>query len=145
MADNTMRGECRLDRVCSAQGPPGIVRVSEVCRPKSRRSSREGFLLPEPIPGDGLRALKTEGICCLDLYTARCGLLHTGQAPSAHIDSGDARELWYRFDGEALINMMTNTPKPAVLIDVEAGPKLRTEAESQAERCFRTGILIGPR
>jgi hypothetical protein len=107
--------------------------------------------------------LKTKGICGLDLYSARCGLLHTGQAPSAHVDSGDARELWYRFDGEAHINMMTNTPKPAVLVDVEelvesfkggierlmsdveADPNLRTEAERKAERYFRTGILIGPR
>src|SRR6266567_2547457 len=36
------------------------------------------------------RFLKKKGITGTDLYSARCGLLHTGQAPSKLVDSGKA-------------------------------------------------------
>jgi hypothetical protein len=104
--------------------------------------------------------LKKKGINGLDLYSARCGLLHTGQAPSKLVDSGQARELWYRFGGEWHVNVMTNTPQPPVLIDVEefvgafnngveqfimdaeADPALMTRAIAK-ERFFRRGLLLG--
>lgn len=107
--------------------------------------------------------LKATGIQGIDLYSARCGVLHTGQAPSALVDSGTARELWYRFEGESHVNMMTNTAKPSVLIDVEelvesfksgiqgfisdvdANQTMQNKVEGKAERFFRPGLLIGPR
>jgi hypothetical protein len=103
--------------------------------------------------------LKKKGIKGIDLYSARCGLLHTGQAPSKLVDSGEARELWYRFEGESHINIATNTPQPAVLIDVEefvdafnsgveqfiahaeADPSLMIQAIAK-ERFFRRGLLV---
>jgi hypothetical protein len=106
--------------------------------------------------------LKKKGLAGTDLYSARCGVLHTGQAPSEMVDLGAARELWYRFGGESHVNMMTNTPKPAVLIDVEelvesfnegverfiadvdANPTLQTRAKTKAEKFFRRGLLVGP-
>lgn len=124
-------------------------------------ATRQTFILWAEKYVDGF--LKTKGIQGIDLYSARCGVLHTGRAPSGLVDSGDARELWYRFDGESHINMMTNTPKPAVLIDVEelvasfnsgierfksdvdADPAMRTKVEDKATRFFRPGLLMGPR
>jgi hypothetical protein len=106
--------------------------------------------------------LDTRGIGGLDLYSARCGLLHTGQAPSDMVDSGNARELWYRFHGDAHVNLMTDTLHPAVLIDVEelieafdrgisrfmtdveANPDIGVDAEEKANRFFRQGLLLGP-
>jgi hypothetical protein len=106
--------------------------------------------------------LKKKGITGTDLYSARCGLLHTGQAPSKLVDTGKARELWYRFAGEGHVNIMTNTPKPAVLIDVEelsdsynagverfivdldTAPTLQARGNAKAERFFRRGLLMGP-
>lgn len=63
--------------------------------------------------------LAAKGITGSDLYSARCGVLHAGQARSGMVASGKARELWYRFQGESHINMRTNTPQPAVLVDIE--------------------------
>src|SRR5471030_1004579 len=98
----------------------------------------------------------------IDLYSARCGLLHTGQAPSNWVYSGHARELWYRFEGPAHFNLMTNTALPAVLIDVEelveafvngvsqfisdveANPDIGAAAEEKASKFFREGLLLGP-
>jgi hypothetical protein len=98
----------------------------------------------------------------IDLYSARCGVLHTGQAPSNMVESGDAPELWYRFQGNVHINFITNTVQPAVLIDVEelvaafdggisqffsdadANPSIGVVAEEKANRFFRRGLLLGP-
>jgi hypothetical protein len=104
--------------------------------------------------------LRVKGISGADLYSARCGVLHTGQAPSDMVASGKARELWYRFRGESHINLLTNTPQPAVLIDIEElvtkfesamdnfvsdvgnNPTLATQADAKAETFFRPGLLL---
>ena len=106
--------------------------------------------------------LRRKGLTGIDLYSARCGVLHTGRAPSKLVDSGSARELWYRFGGESHVNIMTNTPKPAVLIDVEEliqsfdngvqrfmtdvdlNSNLQAQANAKAERFFRRGMLLSP-
>lgn len=104
--------------------------------------------------------LAKKGIRAIDLYSARCGVLHTGQAPSDLVRSGSARELWYRFDGESYVNLLTDTPTPAVLVDVEelveafdsavksflleieTDSALGSRAENKAEQFFRPGILM---
>lgn len=104
--------------------------------------------------------LKMKGLTGFDLYSARCGVLHTAQAPSKSVAEGNARELWYRFDRFTHVNIMTDTPKPAVLIDVEemvqffragierfilcvdANPALKTSATEKADRFFRAGIML---
>jgi hypothetical protein len=105
--------------------------------------------------------LKKRGIGGIDLFSARCGVLHTGQARSNMVENGDAPELWYRFQGNH-INFITNTVQPAVLIDVEelvaafdggisqffsdadANPSIGAVAEEKANRFFRRGLLLGP-
>jgi hypothetical protein len=124
-------------------------------------ATRRSFIAWAEKYMDGL--LKIKGIVGMDLYSARCGVLHTGQAPSNLVHAGKARELWYRFDGESHINLMANTPKVPVLIDVEelvesfksgtkrfandldTNPAMKTNAESRADRFFRRGLLSGPR
>jgi hypothetical protein len=106
--------------------------------------------------------LKKKGIGGIDLFSARCGVLHTAQAPSDLVDKGKARELWYRFRGEAHINLITNTPQPAVLIDVEelveafgggvdlmigdlqTNPSVGDKANEKAKRFFRQALLLRP-
>lgn len=100
------------------------------------------------------------GISGADLYSARCGVLHTGQATSNMVASGQARELWYRFRGESHVNLLTNSSQPAVLIDIEElatefesamenfvsdvgnKPMLASRAEARAEVFFRRGLLL---
>jgi len=55
----------------------------------------------------------------IDLYGARCGILHTSSATSELGSEGKAREVWYRFEGQAGVNLMTNTPHPALNLDIE--------------------------
>ena len=105
---------------------------------------------------------RTKGLTGIDLYSARCGVLHTGQAPSKMVNSGDAHEVWWRLGGESHVNIMINTPKPAVLIDVEeliesfesgvqrfmtdvdADSNLQAQANAKAERFFHRGMRLGP-
>jgi hypothetical protein len=61
----------------------------------------------------------TGGTTGIDLYGARCGVLHTSSAASALGQQGKAREVWYQFEGRIGVNMMANTPQPALLLDME--------------------------
>jgi hypothetical protein len=105
--------------------------------------------------------LARKGIAGIDLYSARCGLLHTGQAPSELVDTGKARELWYRFRDKDLWNAALNAGQVPVLIDVEelasafdrgveefltdlAEDEILRARTYPKERFFRTGLLVGP-
>lgn len=106
--------------------------------------------------------LNTKGIRGIDLYSARCGIIHTGQAPSDLVKSGKAREIWYQFRGEAHVNLMANLPQPPVLVDVDEFVEaftcaakefvedimgddiLASCAEEKAGRFFRPGLLFRP-
>jgi hypothetical protein len=56
----------------------------------------------------------------IDLYGARCGVLHLSSAMSSLGQRGKAREIWYQFRGQRGLNLETNTPKQAMGLDVEA-------------------------
>lgn len=124
------------------------------------RADRRSFITWAELYLDGFLAKK--GIGGLDLYAARCGILHTGMAPSELVDTNKARELWYRFRDLSYINLIVNAPDPPVLLDVDemvsaffSGTQeflkklgedaaLGQRAEKKAERFFRPGELIGP-
>jgi hypothetical protein len=96
-----------------------------------------------------------------DLYGARCGLLHNSSAASSIGNKGEAREINYRFKGRTGVNLMANTPKPFVLVDLEnlvdafcAGsrsfliglekdPQRMALAEQRASQFFTWGVLDG--
>jgi hypothetical protein len=59
------------------------------------------------------------GVTGIDLYGARCGVLHTSSAASRLGRKGDAREVWYYFKGRAGVNLMTDTPQPALILEIE--------------------------
>lgn len=62
---------------------------------------------------------EASGATGTDLYGARCGVLHTSSAASSLGQKGEAREIWYQFKSRTGVNMMTNTPQPALLLEVE--------------------------
>jgi hypothetical protein len=105
--------------------------------------------------------LDKKGLSATDLYSARCGILHTGRATSDMVDGGNARELWYRLGDDSHINLIVNTPVPPVEIDivemarafsagidqflsaVQTDSALGQIAVQNSERFFRKGKLFG--
>lgn len=73
----------------------------------------EAYILPrvQSVEGDPLTAV--------DLYAARCGVLHTSTPESALGRKGDAREIWYQFRGRTGVNMLCDLSVPALRLDVE--------------------------
>lgn len=47
-----------------------------------------------------LHTIDGEQVAALDLYSARCGILHVSSPISKLAREGEAREIWYRFRGE---------------------------------------------
>jgi hypothetical protein len=106
--------------------------------------------------------LSKKGISATDLYSARCGILHTGRATSDMVDGEKARELWYKLGDDSHINLIVNTPLPPVEINidemaaafsggidqflgaVQSDSTLRQTVTQNAERFFRKGKLFGP-
>jgi len=60
------------------------------------------------------------GCTSSDLYSARCGLLHSNTAESELSRGGDASEIYYSTNdrGGVMINLMANTPQPAKIIGI---------------------------
>lgn len=73
----------------------------------------EKYILPTLQTVDGT------AITAVDLYSARCGVLHTSTPLSSLDREGKACQLFYEFKGKTGINMILNTQKNPVCIDVE--------------------------
>jgi ribosomal protein S20 len=60
------------------------------------------------------------GCTSSDLYSARCGLLHSNNAESELSRGGDASEIYYSTDvrGGVMINLMANTPQVPKIIGI---------------------------
>jgi hypothetical protein len=73
----------------------------------------ETYIIPrvQSVEGDPLTAI--------DLYAARCGVLHTSTPASNLGRKGDAREIWYQFKGKTGINLLSVLPLHPLRIDVE--------------------------
>lgn len=103
--------------------------------------------------------LAKKGINGGDLYSARCGILHTGKAASDMVNSGKAVELWYEFRGDSHINRKIASSRRPILLDVDemvaafnagvdeflkdvaSDPTVQARAVTKAERFFRRGLL----
>ena len=68
----------------------------------------------------------------IDLYGARCGVLHVSSARSTLGQQGKAREIWYQFRGQHGLNLATNTRMRAVGLDIE----LLVVAFEKGSHCF---------
>jgi hypothetical protein len=107
-----------------------------------------------------LQTIDGEPLTALDLWAARCGVLHTSTSVSKLGREGKVHEIWYQFKGKAGVNLMTNTKLPALGLDLielgvafkEGGVIFITElkedpnrfhiAEQRAGSFFRWGRMI---
>ena len=55
----------------------------------------------------------------VDLYGARCGILHTSSSSSRLGRKGIAREIWYEFRRRSAVNLSLNASGLPLLIDVD--------------------------
>lgn len=75
---------------------------------------------------------RSDGPSGIDLYGARCGVLHVSSAKSSDGQKGKAREIWYQFRGQHGLNLATNTRKVAVALEVE----VLVAAFEKGSHCF---------
>lgn len=103
-----------------------------------------------------------------DLWSARCGFLHTSTPVSRRSSVGQAHEIWYRFRGkdgtQDGVNLVANTPIPSLGLDIEnlalafreggiafiedlnGHPEARSIADGRAQHFLRWGLahVTGP-
>ncbi len=63
-------------------------------------------------------SLNPSQVTGIDLYGARCGILHISSASSRLGRTGSAREVWYHLNGRDAVNLMSSTPKSALMPDI---------------------------
>lgn len=73
----------------------------------------EKYILPR------LQTVEGTAITALDLYAARCGVLHTSTPLSKLERDGNARQVFYQFKGKTGVNMILNAQQMPVRIDIE--------------------------
>jgi hypothetical protein len=73
----------------------------------------EKYTLPrlQPVEGGPVNAI--------DLWAARCGVLHTSTPLSALERAGKAHQIWYHLDGKAGVNLIMNSAMPPLGIDIQ--------------------------
>ena len=108
--------EASLTLLYSGIDTLGWLRASANTKDASRSSFIswcENYILPR------LRTVDGKQLTALDLYAARCGVLHTSNPVSKHGREGEAHEVWYQFRGQAGLNLMANAPLPPMMLDIE--------------------------
>jgi hypothetical protein len=96
----------------------------------------EKYILPRLQTVEGIT------ITAVDLYAARCGVLHTSTPLSSLERKGNACQLFYEFKDKTGINMILNTQQKPVRIDIEkltmafkeGGTAFLTDLKSDANR-----------
>jgi hypothetical protein len=73
----------------------------------------EKYILPrvQPVEGGPVNAI--------DLWAARCGVLHTSTPLSALERAGKAHQIWYHLDGRAGVNLIMASAMPPLGIDIQ--------------------------
>jgi hypothetical protein len=73
----------------------------------------EKYILPrlQPVEGGPINAI--------DLWAARCGVLHTSTPLSALERAGKAHQIWYHLDGKAGANLIMNSPMSPLGLDIQ--------------------------
>jgi hypothetical protein len=117
----------------------------------------ETYILPR------LQSVEGDPVTALDLWGARCGVLHTSTPLSRVARDGRAHEMWYQFLGRAGINLIMDAKlKPlgldiqnlamafkegglAFLEDLKQDPTQLQNAEARAQHFLRWGKVVGPR
>jgi hypothetical protein len=89
--------------------PPGVLYAS----PNTFKQWSEKYILTR------LQSVEGSPITSVDLYAARCGVLHTSTPISKLERDGSARQVFYQFKGKTGVNMFLNTPQLPLQIDIE--------------------------
>lgn len=73
----------------------------------------EKYILPR------LQGVDGTPITSVDLYAARCGVLHTSTPRSSLERAGDARQIWYQFLDKTGVDMFAATHERPLHIDIQ--------------------------
>lgn len=73
----------------------------------------ENYILPSLSPIAG------SPVAGLDLYAARCGILHASSPISQLARAGTAREIWYQFKSDFGVNLRSKASGMPLLVDIE--------------------------
>jgi hypothetical protein len=109
------------------------------------------YIVPFPSASDSVAGI--------DLYGARCGVLHQSSAVSRLGRQAKAREIWYEFKGQSAVNPMLNAAHlpiqldvvmlfstlqqgaSAFLADLKRDSARLTNAEERGKQLFAWGVL----
>ncbi len=98
-----------IDTVGLLAAPPDVVDASG----ESFMKWCEGYILPR------LQSVEGDPVTAVDLWGARCGVLHTSTPLSRVGREGKAHEMWYQFRGRVGMNLIMNTKLKPLGLDVE--------------------------
>jgi hypothetical protein len=73
----------------------------------------EKYILPR------IRSVEGDPVTAVDLWGARCGMLHTATPLSSKEREGKAHQIWYQFAGKAGVNFYLNSKLPPLGLNVE--------------------------
>jgi hypothetical protein len=65
-----------------------------------------------------LKSIDGRPLTALDLYAARCGILHTSSSVSRLGRDGTARDIFYKFQGRHGVNLGLNARLEPVILDI---------------------------
>lgn len=65
-----------------------------------------------------IKSVEGQSLTALDLYGARCGILHTSTSVSGKSRTGEAREIYYQFQGQHGVNLGANTKMEPGTLDI---------------------------
>jgi hypothetical protein len=66
-----------------------------------------------------LQSVEGKPVTAIDLWAARCGVLHTSTPVSRLSREGEAHEIWYQFQGRAGVNLILNARLEPLGLGVE--------------------------
>ncbi len=124
------RKQLRAIGICLGSGVPeaslvllysGIDTLGLLAAPPSENNATKGtfqnwcnaYLLTRLKSTDG------KALTALDLYAARCGILHTSTSVSNLSREGEAREVQYQFREQHGVNLFLNVAKEPLMLDIE--------------------------
>jgi hypothetical protein len=108
-----------------------------------------------------LKSIDGSAITATDLYSARCGILHTSRSTSKLSGKGEAREICYQFGENVGLNFFGSTALDSAVLNLEqfalafkdgavaflqersTDPELAIRVNSRANTFFRWGRLVG--
>jgi hypothetical protein len=73
----------------------------------------EKYILPR------IKSVEGDPVTAVDLWAARCGVLHTSTPLSKLEREGKARQIWYQFLGKAGSNLITSSKLPILGLDIQ--------------------------